>query len=94
MTEKVAKKSAKLRNVVELLNDEEVKSEMGEAFASFMLNPTVTWAKFILTDDRKNANGERVPKEEFHNLLRTGVHMPVKMALGEISQGHPDTKPL
>lgn len=94
MTNKSTKISAKLLDVVSLIDENEVKTEMGEAFASFMLNPTVTWAKFILTDDKTNANGERIPKEEFANLIRSGIHMPVKMALGEISAGHPGTKPL
>jgi uncharacterized coiled-coil protein SlyX len=83
-----------LTNVVELLNDDEVRQEMGEAYASFMDNPTVTWAKFVLTDDRTNANGERIPETEFPNLMKSGIYMPVKMALGEISAGHPGTKPL
>ena len=94
MTQKSTKIDAKLVDVVSLIDESEVKTEMGEAFASFMLNPTVTWAKFVLTDDRTNANGERIPKQEFANLIRSGIHMPVKMALGEISPGHPGTKPL
>jgi hypothetical protein len=94
MTQKSTKIDAKLIDVVSLIDENEVKSEMGEAFASFMLNPTVTWAKFVLTDDKTNANGERIPKQEFVNLIRSGIHMPVKMALGEISPGHPGTKPL
>lgn len=94
MTKTSTKIEANLVDVVQLINDEEVKLELGEAFASFMLNPAVTWAKFVLTDDRKNANGERIPKQEFKNLVDTGIHMPVKMAIGEISPGHPGTKPL
>lgn len=85
--------SAKLLDMVQLISENEVKAEMGEAFASFMLNPTVTWAKFVLTDDKVNANGERIPKTEFANLIKSGIHMPVKMVVGEI-QGHPDSKPL
>lgn len=79
--------------MLSLISENEVESEMGEAFASFMLNPTVTWAKFVLTDDRTNGNGERVPKEEFPNLIRSGIHMPIKMVGGEI-KGHPDSSPL
>lgn len=93
MADKETNFGANWLDMVQLLDESEVKSEMGEAFASFMLNPTVTWAKFILTDDRTNGNGERVPKEEFANLIRSGIHMPVKMVLGEI-QGHPESKPL
>lgn len=94
MTKNNMKTSTNRGTVVQFISENEVKSEMGESFASYMLNPTVTWAKFILTDDQTNANGERIPKEEFANLILSGVHMPVKMALGEISGGHPGTKPL
>jgi len=94
MPKKNTKIEANLGNMVQLLNDDEVQIELGEAFASYMLNPIVTWAKFILTDDKKNANGERVPKDEFPNLLKTGINMPVKMARGQISAGHPGTEPL
>lgn len=88
------KSSTDITDMVELISDEEVRTEMGSAFASFMLNPTVIWAKFILTDDRKNANGQRIPKEEFANLMRSGIHMPVKMAIGEIERGHDGSEPL
>jgi hypothetical protein len=94
MAENITNFTHNLLDVLELLSENEVESEMGAAFASFMSNPSVTWAKFVLTDDKTNANGERIPKEEFKNLLRSGIYMPVKMALGEISAGHPGTKPL
>jgi hypothetical protein len=94
MTVKLSKMSAKDENMVYLVENEEAKETLGEAFASFMLNPTVTWAKFVLTDDRTNGNGERIPKEEFTNLINTGINMPVKMAMGEIAPGHDDSKPL
>lgn len=94
MAENITKFTHNLLDVIELLSENEVESEMGAAYAAFMSNPSVTWAKFVLTDDKTNANGERIPKEEFKNLLRSGIYMPVKMALGEISAGHPGTKPL
>ncbi len=94
MTEQNIKNAKKTALMVQLIDENQLKLEMGEAFASYMLNPTVTWAKFILTDDLKNANGERIPKEEFENIIKSGIHMPVKMAIGEISPGHPGTKPL
>jgi hypothetical protein len=94
MASKLAKIGAKLQNMVYLVENDEAKQELGAAFASLVLNPTVSWAKFILTDDRMNGNGQRIPKEEFANLINTGVHMPVKMALGEIAPGHDDSKPL
>lgn len=84
----------KMLDMVYLVSEGEAKQELGEAFASFMLNPSVVWAKFILTDDRKNGNGQRVPRTEFSNLIKSGIHMPVKMAMGEIAPGHDDSKPL
>lgn len=65
-----------------------------EAFAAISLNPAVSWAKFILTDDKPNANKQRVPLEEFDNIIKTGIFMPIKMAVGEIADGHSDSLPL
>jgi len=64
------------------------------ASASISLNPNVAWMKFLLTDDQHNANKQRIPREEFANVLRTGLFMPLKMAYGEVSEGHDDTFPL
>lgn len=94
MAKKKAKIDSNMEIMVELLEENEISSEMGEAFASYMLNPTVVWAKFILTDDRRNANGQRIPRTEFSNLIKSGIHMPVKMSIGEISEGHDNSKPL
>lgn len=68
--------------------------EGDEAFASISLNPAVTWTKFILTDDKPNANKKRVPTEEFDNLIKTGVFMPIKMAEGQINDGHEESRPI
>lgn len=57
-------------------------------------NPTVSWAKFILTDSMPNQNGQRVPKDEFANLIESGLYMPLKMALGEVAEGHDEAEPL
>jgi hypothetical protein len=66
-----------------------------EAFASTIThNPTVTWTKFVLADDRPNANKQRVPEEEFDNLIKTGVFMPIKMAVGKINDGHDGARPI
>jgi hypothetical protein len=94
MAKNKAKINSNMEIVLQLLQEDDVSSEMGEAFSSYLLNPTVVWAKFILTDDRKNANGQRVPRSEFPNLIKSGIHMPVKMALGEIREGHDESKPL
>ena len=66
-----------LRNVVQLVQEDE------EVFASIGLNPTITLIKFILTDDKPNNNNIRIPKEEFSNLISTGLYMPLKMAQGK-----------
>jgi len=64
------------------------------AFASEM-NPMQTYIRFVLTDDKTNANGIRIPKEEFMNLVNSGIFMPIKMALvTEDFKGHPNSVPL
>ena len=68
--------------------------EETDAFASVTLNPTLRWMKFILTDDIPNGNKQKVPQEEFSSLISTGVHMPIKMAQGEIKPGHDEALPL
>jgi len=65
-----------------------------EAFASINLNHSVSWAKFVLTDDQPNANNERIPIEEFDNLVKTGVYMPIKMANGGVGEGHAGATPI
>ena len=82
-------------NVVYLISDKAVKDEFGEAMASTIAtDQVITWAKFVLTDDKPNGNGQRVPSEEFANLIKTGTYKPVKMAIGEIKDGHEDAKPI
>jgi len=66
---------------------------LDESFASLLLNPYITWAKFVLTDDEPNGNKVRIPKEEFSNLIASGVHMPIKMTLGNI-EGHDASIPI
>jgi hypothetical protein len=69
-------------------------TEFNEAFATINLNPAVTWAKFVLTDDKPNENRQRVPEEEFVNLIKTGVYMPIKMYPGEVAPGHGGAAPI
>ena len=73
-----------------------IKDKLGEgdAFASIALNPTLRWLKFVLTDDQPNENKQRIPQEEFDNLIRSGINMPIKMAEGDIADGHPGSKPI
>lgn len=67
---------------------------LSKAFASLTLNPNVTWAKLILTDDAPNANSQQIPSSEFENVINTGTYMPIKMAYHEISEGHDGTYPV
>jgi len=81
--------------LLSLISREDVEIQFGEAAASAVVtDQVVTWAKFILTDDKPNENGQRVPLEEFDNIIKTGPYKPVKMALGEIKDGHDDARPL
>ena len=93
--EKNTKINTDTTEVVCLISKEDVEIEFGEAAASVIgVDEVITWAKFTLTDDKPDANGQRVPAEEFDNLIRTGLHKPVKMAIGEIKDGHEDAHPL
>lgn len=94
MPKNVMKIDTKLQSMVELLNETEVSALFSTAASQILVNPTVTYVKFTLTDDKVNANRQRIPDSEFQNLIRTGMNMPIKMAVGEISPGHEDTKPL
>jgi hypothetical protein len=93
---KIANKvDTEVEDVIKLISKEDAESEFGEAVASQIAKDhVVTWAKFVLTDDKPNGNGQRIPAEEFDNLIRTGSYMPVKMALGSINDGHEDAKPI
>ncbi len=59
-----------------------------QAFASISLNPNFQWAKIIVTDDKPNSNKQRIPQEEFDNLIKTGIHSPIKMQPGKPLGGH------
>jgi DNA repair exonuclease SbcCD ATPase subunit len=72
---------------IQLIDDENVA---GEAFASVSLNPMFQWAKIVVTDDLPNANRQRIPQEEYTNLIKTGINAPIKMAEKGISNGHSD----
>jgi hypothetical protein len=64
------------------------------AEAAIAANQSFNYLKFILTDDEPNANKQRIPKDEFANLIRTGFFTPLKMAQGEIEDGHENSVPL
>jgi len=95
MKSKATKIDTEINDVLELISKEDVELQFGEASASTIAtDQVITWAKFILTDDKPNENKQRVPIEEFDNLIKTGLFKPVKMALAEIKDGHEDSKPL
>jgi len=64
------------------------------ASTSIMSNPMVTWAKFILTDDKPNKNGVTLPQSEFANIIKSGIHMPIKMANEDIAENHDESIPI
>ena len=64
------------------------------AEAAIAANQSFNYLKFILTDDKPNANKQRIPKEEFENVIRTGFFTPLKMAEGRINDGHDGSVPL
>jgi len=59
-----------------------------EAVSAAGLNPYFHWAKFVVTDSDSNLNNQRIPVEEFDNLITTGVFTPLKMDFNRISAGH------
>lgn len=66
-----------------------------EAFATASANdPLRKWIKFTFTDDQPNGNKQRIGKEEFKNIIRTGIHMPIKMADGNPKGDHEGSIPL
>lgn len=83
--------NTKLENIVQYISEGD---DNNLAESAISLNPSFTWAKFILTDDQPNENKQRVPKEEFSNLIKTGVYAPFKVAEGGINLGHEESKPL
>lgn len=82
-------------DMLQLISIEDVERQFGEAMASAVkTDGVVTWAKFALTDDKPNENRQRIPIEEFQNIIDTGIHKPIKMAVGEIKDGHEEAKPI
>ena len=72
----------------------EVTDADKEVAASISDNSLISWAKFVLTDSSPNANYQRISKSEFASLVKSGVNMPLKMAAGEIRDGHDGATPL
>lgn len=57
-------------------------------------NPNITWIQFVFTDDLPNGNKKRIRREEFSNIIKSGVHMPIKMQPGDPEGKHELSKPL
>jgi hypothetical protein len=75
-------------NILNVLADLQLINDNDEAFASIGLNTNFTWAKIRVCDAFANANKQRIPKEEFDNLVKTGLYAPIKIAPGSIKDGH------
>jgi hypothetical protein len=80
------KNTINLETQIDLIEE----SNPGEAFAAVSLNPTFQWAKIIVTDAKANLNKQRIPLEEFANLIRTGLFAPVKMSEAGDPKTHKD----
>ena len=59
-----------------------------EAESSLGMNPSFRWAKIVVTDDKPNLNKQRIPIEEFANIIKTGIYTPIKMTFNKISSSH------
>jgi hypothetical protein len=72
--------------------------DINESISSLNLNKNfVSWIKFIFTDSEPNANRQRIPEEEFDNIISTGLHMPIKAASlskNGIPNGHEGAYPI
>lgn len=64
-----------------------------EAYAA-EVDPYKTWLHFVFTDDKPNANKQRIPKEEFDSLIKSAKFMPVKKAEGGIGDTHDNAVPM
>lgn len=65
-----------------------IEQDLTEAEAAVSLNPYFQWAKIIVTDDLPNLNNQRIPLDEFANIIKTGVSTPIKMTFAKVSDGH------
>lgn len=79
-------------NVVKLIKEGE--DTYSEASYNVALNPLLNWMKFVLLDDLPNGNKQRIPKDEFESIIKTGINMPIKVSAGEISPGHTEAFPI
>jgi hypothetical protein len=66
----------------------------GYAEAAVSSNPSLKWIKFVFTDDQPNINKQRIAQSEFGNIIKSGVHMPIKMEASNMDGGHELSTPL
>src|SRR3989304_5870627 len=84
-------KNFNITTTIELLREDE-KLE-GEAYAGISLNPYFQWAKIVVTDDIANATNQRVPVEEFDNIIKTGMPLPCNARIRKMSSDHQHCSP-
>jgi hypothetical protein len=65
-----------------------------QAEAGLPLNPKIKWAKFVFTDDQRNLNDQLIPQDEFPNIIKTGVNMPIKMEASNPNGEHALATPI
>jgi len=56
-------------------------------------NPNINNVNFILTDDKPNANGVGIRREDFISFAQSAIFMPIKMSEGDIDD-HGSSKPV
>lgn len=57
-------------------------------------HPFLGWLNFILTDSAPNKNQQGIPESAFASLVESGKLMPIKVAEGQINDGHENALPL
>lgn len=57
-------------------------------------DPSTRIMEFVLLDDIPNLNRQRVPADEFTNIINTGKFKPLKVALGGKPGKHKDSEPI
>lgn len=73
-----------------------MKYALFEAHASLVEDfehPSLTRVKFVLADDKPNVNGQGIEYEDFADLAKTAINMPIKMRFAKTgakagAQGH------
>lgn len=73
----------------------ESTAEILTASASGYKHPFLTYARFVLADDKPNGNNEGVSYEEFEGLRKSVIDMPIKLRLvANAAGGHKGSVPI